>query len=107
MEVQDWIRQVVLEEAQQSGLRVLRILLFGSRARGDQRKESDWDIYVVVDRGLSFPERQNLASRIRWALAQQDIDSDVIIRDERTAKEREANPGYLTYYVMREGKAIG
>lgn len=107
MKEEDWIRQVVLEEAQKSGLRVLHILLFGSRARGDHCPESDWDIYVMVDKKLPFLDRQNLASRIRWALAQQDVDSDVIIQDEHTAREREMNPGYLTYYVMREGRDIG
>ncbi|MCX7855957.1 MAG: nucleotidyltransferase domain-containing protein [Anaerolineae bacterium] len=71
--------------------------LFGSRACGDYCQESDWDVYVMVDKQLPFPERQNLASRIRWALAQQDMDGDVIIQDERTAREREMNPGYLTY----------
>lgn len=107
MKEQDWVRQVILEEAQKSGLQVLRILLFGSRARGDHRRDSDWDIYVMVDKRLPFHERQNLASRIRWALAQQDIDGDVIIQDERTVREREMNPGYLTYYVLREGREMG
>jgi len=45
---------VALEFAQlvreRLGARVRRIILFGSRARGDARTESDYDVVVVVDR---------------------------------------------------------
>lgn len=97
------IRQIIDAEGRRSGFRVLKVLLFGSRARGDFRQDSDWDFYVVVDRDLSFPERQKIASRIRWALAQEDMDCDIVIQSERMVREREDNPAYLTYYVLKEG----
>ncbi|MGB9776416.1 MAG: nucleotidyltransferase domain-containing protein [Anaerolineae bacterium] len=55
MEEQGGIRQVVLEEAQKRDLRVLRIVLCGSRARRDHRRGSDWDVYVVVTEECPFP----------------------------------------------------
>ena len=30
------------------------IILFGSRARGDHKKDSDWDILIITDKGLQF-----------------------------------------------------
>jgi len=36
------IAQVVREEAERLGVRVERIILFGSRARGDHRGDSDY-----------------------------------------------------------------
>lgn len=30
-----------------------RVLLYGSRARGDNNQNSDWDVAIIVDNGLS------------------------------------------------------
>lgn len=35
------------------------IILFGSRARGDQRKDSDWDILILTDYPVSYRVEQN------------------------------------------------
>jgi hypothetical protein len=42
-----------------------QIWLFGSRARGDARPDSDWDIFVVVDDNT--PEEQ-LDPLLAWSL---------------------------------------
>ncbi|AIY89551.1 nucleotidyltransferase domain-containing protein [Geoglobus acetivorans] len=41
------IRETILEVAEKFGIKVDRIILFGSRARGDYREDSDWDILIV------------------------------------------------------------
>lgn len=94
---------IITAEIERSGCRLRRIVLFGSRSRGDAQPTSDWDFYVVVDRDLEFSEREELASAICWRLAQQEIFADVFIQSERLAAERQHDPGYLTYYALREG----
>ena len=42
------IKQVIFEESERLGVRVEKIMLFGSRARREAREDSDWDILVVV-----------------------------------------------------------
>ena len=38
-----------------------QIILYGSRARGNARKDSDWDVLAIVDRPrLTLKERSNL-----------------------------------------------
>lgn len=32
------------------------IILFGSRARGDERKDSDWDLLILTDYPVSFQD---------------------------------------------------
>lgn len=37
------------------------IILYGSRARGDAGKDSDWDVIVILDKpGISFSEKGDL-----------------------------------------------
>ncbi len=56
-----------------------KILLFGSRARGDELKDSDIDLIVVsrAFEGMSFTDRASYVLRILWnqnALPRVDID---------------------------------
>ncbi len=48
-EVLETIRRVVVEEAGKLGVRVEEIVLFGSRARGGAREESDYNVFVVLE----------------------------------------------------------
>jgi len=43
---------------------VVRILLFGSKARGDDRPESDIDLLVLTSRKLSWAERKAICGDI-------------------------------------------
>jgi len=47
------IKKAITEVAQRHGIEIDKIILFGSRARGDSREESDWDVLVVTKGGLN------------------------------------------------------
>ena len=96
-------KRIITEQVRQAGLQVCRIVLFGSRVRGDSHPASDWDFYVVVDRDMAFSEREDLASAVCWTLAQEEIFADLFIQSQRLAAERAHDPGYLTYYALQEG----
>jgi predicted nucleotidyltransferase len=51
----DVARQAV--EALKAGLKedLLAVALFGSRARGDQHRSSDWDLFVLAERLPPYP----------------------------------------------------
>jgi predicted nucleotidyltransferase len=99
-------KTIITEEVERAGCRVLRILLFGSRARGDARPDSDWDFYVVVDRDIPFQEIRKITGRIDLRFVQSGFWGDVFIQSEKVVHQREQNTGYLTYYVLREGVVI-
>jgi predicted nucleotidyltransferase len=42
--------QIIKEELEKRGIKVLKIILFGSRAREDYQEDSDW-IYLLLLRG--------------------------------------------------------
>lgn len=106
MEELNKAKQIITEEVQKNGASPVKILLFGSRVRKDFRPDSDWDFYVVIDTELDFHKREDVASRIRLRLAQDDIFADVFVQSEQVVNQRKGDTGYLTYYVLKEGVAI-
>lgn len=55
----------ILLQIQQLGRRILpqdaHLLLYGSRARGDYRENSDWDLLVLLNRPQKSSDFQNIA----------------------------------------------
>jgi len=98
------VKGIIHEEVRKAGFNVSQILLFGSRARGEARADSDWDLYIIIDHDPGFRLRSAIGSRIRWRLAcEEDIDADVFVQSESTVEKRKKDTGYLTYYALKEG----
>lgn len=80
------------------------IILFGSRARGDARPDSDVDFLVVLPQAPASPRREMvvLADLLRplrvWA--------DVLVVSAQRFREAAAVPGTLHHTVAREGKVL-
>ena len=101
------IRRCIEEELERAGLKVVSIYLFGSRARGQARPDSDWDFLVVVDRPLSGPERRRIMGRVLVALALAGIPADVILLSQPRFLRYKDDVGHIVYYAVREGCMIG
>jgi predicted nucleotidyltransferase len=85
-------------------LRPERIYLFGSRARGDSRPDSDYDLLVVVSASdLTAHRRDLMAFR---ALCGVGVAKDVVVytRDEFETRRRAASS--LPATVLREGRLV-
>lgn len=80
-----------------------RLLLFGSRARGDARPDSDYDLLVVTP----LPDgARNRTVALRMALLDLDATFDIVVM---TPKEFEAlcsSPGYWQRAVVREAVVL-
>lgn len=57
-------------------LHPVRIILFGSRARGDAREDSDYDFLVVADTTLAPIERMFVARKALWG---QRLAADIFV----------------------------
>ena len=79
--------EIIREELRRRGIGVERILLFGSRARGDYTEDSDWDLLVVIDRSLKFSEKWDLIDAIKIRLAKLGIPNDIILKSRKRWKK--------------------
>jgi len=98
------IKHVILDVASKHGVEVDRIILFGSRARGDYSEDSDWDILVVTKRKLGDELKWKLWDEIMRELRK--IDVDVFITDVDSFRKYKSVPGTLERYSVLEGMIL-
>lgn len=78
-----------------------RIYLFGSRARGDARPDSDYDILVEVD-GKTGDRRED-RDRISVICDLPETEVQVHVRYPGQLERRKDDPGTVDWDVVREG----
>lgn len=98
---QQQIEQAVRILAQ--AVRPVKIILFGSYARGDARYDSDIDFLVVES---AVPNRRSEMARLRNILRPLRIPVDVIVASEAELREWSHLPGHILYWALKEGKAL-
>ncbi|MEO0277864.1 MAG: nucleotidyltransferase domain-containing protein [candidate division WOR-3 bacterium] len=101
--MKDIIKQTVNSILEREGVKVTKIILFGSRARGDQTRKSDWDLLIVVDRNLSRSEKIRLGHLVRKELANQLIPCDILIRSSDEIEQRRQVIGSVIKTAFSEG----
>lgn len=80
------------------------VWLFGSRARGDAKKDSDWDFLVLTDQAVDRPFKR----RMRDNLFYLELDSErvigTVIQNRVDWKNLEVTP--LFQNVRRDGRML-
>ncbi|TVR05944.1 MAG: nucleotidyltransferase domain-containing protein [Spirochaetaceae bacterium] len=79
------------------------IVLFGSRARGDSRSDSDYDILAVVPHPLDPRERLRLSSNCRLHLAKMGIDADVLVKSPDEIRDYCDKRGSIVHEALSSG----
>ncbi len=83
-----------------------RIYLFGSRARGAFRMDSDVDLLVVVAGYYPRKGRAQMATNIRQVLAKRSIDADVLVVSPSEISAYADKRGSIIHEALKEGVAI-
>ena len=81
----------------------LRVILFGSAARGGMGAESDVDLLIVVPDGT---RRRDASRRAFRALTGIGIAKDVIVVTESDVKEFGENPSLVIKPALEEGREV-
>jgi predicted nucleotidyltransferase len=81
-----------------------RVLLFGSRARGDGDKFSDYDLLVITAQTFSPKEKIKLNTSLNHAISKAlKIPVDLLINSEDEVREKQELPGHVVRTAIREG----
>lgn len=81
----------------------LKILLFGSAARGQMGPNSDIDILVVMPDGV---HRRRTAQAIYRGLLGMGIAKDVVVVTESDIRDYGNNPSMVLFPALREGREL-
>jgi predicted nucleotidyltransferase len=80
-----------------------RVVLFGSRARGGARDDSDLDFLVIE---AQVESKLDEMVRLRDALPPLGVPVDVVVVSEEEASRRERVPRTLVHRALREGRVL-
>lgn len=95
--IDDLVREIVAEE------HPVRVILFGSRVRGDARADSDVDVLVVADTGLAPPRRSR---RLRQRLASFPLPKDILVVTPDEFERQRQVSGTVAATADREGVVV-
>lgn len=87
----------------------LNIFLFGSRARGDARPDSDIDLLVIVQQATLSPlERQQVLRSLRAALRplQLPLGVDLVVVGKQDAQRLASSRWHVVARALREGTQL-
>ena len=85
-------------------IRPWRIVLFGSRARGEGHEESDYDLLIEIDLGAT--PRIEIEQQIMELFHRRDFRIDFKLRQPGEIERRRDDPGALEWDVAREGRVL-
>lgn len=80
-----------------------RVILFGSRGRGDARPGSDLDLLVIEP---ELENRRDERVRLRLALGWLGVPVDLIVISERQAGEWGDVPGTVIHEALKRGRVV-
>ncbi len=100
------IKEQVLKAFQNIGASAQRIILFGSRARKDFTRFSDYDILIITNKTFEINEKMRISKNIRTYLAKMGIDVDVIIKSDNEVEVLKDKPGSIVRNALKEGVAL-
>jgi predicted nucleotidyltransferase len=96
----------ILEEAVRrivSAMNPLRIMLFGSAARGTMGPDSDLDFLIVMPEGT---HRRNAAKKACHALADLGVPKDSVVITPGDILKHCADPSLVIFAALADGKVI-
>ncbi len=87
--------------------KIKKIYLFGSRARGTHRPDSDYDLLLVVEEGFSIADREQLYDSVMDVLLETGRLISLKIFKESLFKKLTAIPTPFMGHVLNEGVLLG
>jgi predicted nucleotidyltransferase len=81
----------------------VRIVLYGARARGDNRPDDDYDLLMILDH---VDDRRTTRIEVRRLLDDLPISKDVIVASIADLEDPDDRPTGALYWALQEGRTI-
>ena len=81
----------------------LRIILFGSAARGEMGPDCDLDLLVVMPQGT---HRRKTAQRLYRQMVGFGVPFDIVVATSEDLELHRNNPGLIYQTILREGMEV-
>jgi predicted nucleotidyltransferase len=78
------------------------VFLFGSRARKENRTESDFDLLLITNKTLTPKDKLPLRTKIRKALLILGVRSDILIQSKSEVDKKKNLPGHIVRRILSE-----
>lgn len=84
-----------------------RVLLFGSRARGDNGPLSDYDLMIITPQTFTPKEKIYWSGQLDRAIVKSvNIPVDLLLNSEEEIQQKQELPGHIIRTVIKEGVAL-
>ena len=84
-----------------------RVLLFGSHARGEQDRFSDYDLLVITPLTFSPQEKIRMSTQLDRAIVKAiKAPVDLLLSSEEEVVQKQQLPGHIIRSAIREGIAL-
>ena len=92
-----------IKSTMQAFLPGAQVLLFGSRARGNETRNSDYDLLVITQEAYAPREKVNWENKISKALVNLlRAPFDVILQSNEEINLRRNSKGHIVYYALKD-----
>jgi predicted nucleotidyltransferase len=78
----------------------IRIILFGARAGGEARADSDYELLVVLD---DVPDRMAARVAVRRSFADIPVPADIVVA---SVDEIAGHPSGVLYWALEQGRSV-
>ncbi|GEM_PF-629471 len=101
------LAEIIREEFTKKNVKVDRLYLFGSRAHGNARSDSDYDFLVISGSQIErFIQRQITSEIRRRFVFEFNIDADILVIPKTSTSASLTDKGKISYYAIRDGIII-
>ena len=83
-----------------------KVLLFGSRAKGEANEQSDYDIMLITSANIEIQKKMEYKALFRKMTVKAGLMTDVFIESEEEIKEKKTYFGHIVRSAIKEGVYI-
>lgn len=79
-----------------------QVMLFGSRAREEERSDSDYDILIITDELFTSKDNIALRTKIRKELLMKGYRTDILVQNKSEVERKRELPGHIIRNILKE-----